>query len=77
MNRDIIEALVRETDEEVGDVLFAHTRLHWETVFANKLVNKCVDVCINTSNTYLSTGRPIQAGVAGVCGVNIAKKFGV
>ena len=77
MNRDIIEALVRETDEEVGDVLFAHTRLHWETVFANKLVNKCVDVCINMSNAYMRTGEPIKAGVAGVCGVNIAKKFGV
>lgn len=77
MNRDIIEALVRETDEEVGNILSAYTRLYWETVFANKLVNKCVDVCINMSNAYTRTGQPIQASVANVCGENIAHKFGV
>ena len=77
MNNDIIEALVKETDEEVGNVLFSHTRLHWEKVFANKLVNKCVDVCTNMSNSYLGRGEPIKAGVAGSCGANIANKFGV
>jgi hypothetical protein len=77
VNYDIIEALVKETDEEVGNVLFPHTRLHWEKVFANKLINKCVDVCTTMSNSYLGRGEPIKAGVAGACGENIANKFGV
>jgi hypothetical protein len=77
MNYDIIEALVKETDEEVGNVFSTSTKLHWEKVFANKLVNKCVDVCINMSNSYLGRGESIKAGVAGACGANIATKFGM
>jgi hypothetical protein len=77
MNNDIIEALVKETDEEVGNVFYTSTRLHWEKVFAHKLVSKCVDVCTNMSNSYLGRGESIKAGVAGSCGANIANKFGV
>ena len=77
MNYDIIEALVKETDEEVGNVFSTSTRLHWEKVFANKLVNKCVDVCTNIRNYHRSRGEPTKAGVAGSCGESIAAKFGM